>query len=161
MILKLIGMLVLGLVSAALSYYDKNFYVRVFNDILGREEEEDVTAKVGRGFFYGFFFPIYFVLLLSGLMALISFLIVAGIIAAIVFVIVWVTEKILPNQWIGKLCLDLFSKIGLSGPTPKPSASVEQAIQPPASPADTKGESPVSQCAESSSPSTPSSPEKV
>lgn len=58
MIIKLIGMIALGLVSAALSYYNKNFYVRVFNDILGREEEEDVAARVGRGFFYGFFFPL-------------------------------------------------------------------------------------------------------
>lgn len=140
MILKLIGMLALGFVSAALSYYDKNFYVRVFNDILGREEEENLSAKVGRGFFYGFFFPVYFVLLLAGLLALISFLIVAGIIAAIVFVIVWLTEKILPNEWIGKLCLDLFSKIGISRPLPKPSSAAPQQ--------DTGKESPVSSSGE-------------
>lgn len=120
MLLKLIGMIVLGLISAALSYYNKNYYVRVFNDILGREEDEGAAARAGRGFFYGFLFPIYFVLLLSGLAALISFLIVAGIIAAIVFVLVWVTEKILPNEWIGGLCLQLFDKIGLRGPVAPP-----------------------------------------
>lgn len=120
MLLKLIGMIVLGLISAALSYYNKNYYVRVFNDILGREEDEGAAAGVGRGFFYGFLFPIYFVLLLAGLAALISFLIVAGIIAAIIFVLVWVTEKILPNEWIGGLVIQLFEKVGIRGPVVSP-----------------------------------------
>lgn len=116
MILKLIGMLVLGLVSSVLSFYNKNFYVRIFNDILGREEDEDTATRVGRGFFYGFFFPVYFVLILAGLISLISFLVVAGIIAAIVFVLVWITEKILPNEWVGKLVMDLLSKVGFRSP---------------------------------------------
>jgi len=128
MIIKLIGMIALGLVSAALSYYNKNFYVRVFNDILGREEEEDVAARVGRGFFYGFFFPLYFVLLLLGLVALISFLITAGIIAAIVFVLVWITEKMLPNEWIGKLLVDLFSKVGFGAPPEKSTVSLSAPV---------------------------------
>lgn len=115
MILKLIVMIVLGILSGILSYYNKNFYVRVFDDILGREQEENTAAKVGRGFFYGFLFPIYFALLLTGLICLIAFLIVAGIIAAIVFVLVWVTEKVLPNESAGNLLIGLFEKIGLSG----------------------------------------------
>lgn len=114
MILKLLGMIVLGLISAVLSYYDKNFYVRVFNDILGREEDENLAARVGRGFFYGFFFPVYFVLLLAALAALVVFVIVAGVVAGIVFVIVWITEKILPNEWLGKLLLDLFAAVGIA-----------------------------------------------
>lgn len=114
MILKLLGMIVLGLISAVLSYYDKNFYVRVFNDILGREEDENLAARVGRGFFYGFFFPVYFVLLLAALAALVVFVIVAGVVAGIVFVIVWITEKILPNESLGKLLLDLFAAVGIA-----------------------------------------------
>lgn len=114
MILKLLGMIVLGLISAVLSYYDKNFYVRVFNDILGRDDDENLAARVGRGFFYGFFFPVYFVLLLTALSALVVFVIVAGVVAGIVFVIVWVTEKILPNAWLGKLILDLFAAVGIA-----------------------------------------------
>lgn len=116
MILKLIVMIVLGILSGILSYYNKNFYVRVFDDILGREQEENTAVKVGRGFFYGFLFPVYFALLLTGLICLIAFLIVAGIIAAIVFVLVWATEKILPNESAGSLLIGLFEKIGLSGP---------------------------------------------
>jgi len=115
MILKLIVMIVLGTLSGILSYYNKNFYVRVFDDILGREQDENTAVKVGRGFFYGFLFPIYFALLLTGLICLIAFLIAAGIIAAIVFVLVWVTEKILPNESVGSLLIGLFEKIGLSG----------------------------------------------
>jgi hypothetical protein len=116
MIWKLIGMIVLGLLSAALSYYRKNYYVRAFDDIMGREEEDKTDTRIGRGFLYGFFFPVYFVLLLSGLGALISFLIVAGIIAAIIFVIVWVTEKILPHEWFGTLIRGLFDRVGIKGP---------------------------------------------
>jgi predicted histidine transporter YuiF (NhaC family) len=116
MILKLIGMIILGLLSALLSYYKKNYYVKVFDDILGKEEEEKAETRVGRGFLYGFFFPIFFVLLLTGLVALVAFLIVAGIIAAIVFVIVWVTEKILPCEWLGGIVRSLFGKIGIKGP---------------------------------------------
>jgi hypothetical protein len=112
-ILKLLGMIVLGIVSGALSYYKKNYYVRIFDDILGKEEDEKTTVRVGRGFLYGFFFPIYFVLLITGLVALIVFLIIAGIIGAIVFVIVWVSEKLLPHEWFGCLLLDLFKKVGM------------------------------------------------
>jgi hypothetical protein len=129
MILKLIGMIVLGILSALLSYYDKNYYVRVFNDILGREEDEKTAIRVGRGFFYGFFFPIYFVLLLAGVIFLIGFLIVAGIIAGIVFVLVWITEKVLPGESAGNVVIGLFEKIGLRGysPAPKPvEATAEQ-----------------------------------
>jgi type IV secretory pathway VirB3-like protein len=116
MILKLIGMIVLGILSGVLSYYNKNYYVRLFDDILGRDQEENTARRVGRGFFYGFLFPIYFVLILTGLIFLIAFLIVAGIIAAIVFVLVWVTEKILPNESTGNILLGLYEKVGLSGP---------------------------------------------
>ncbi len=127
MFVDLIGMIILGLISAAFSYYNKNYYVRVFNDILGREEDEGAAARVGRGFFYGFFLPFYFVLLVFGLGCLIAFLIVAGIIAALIFVLVWVTEKILPNDWIGGVCIQLFEKVGLRGPVvpPAPAATTE------------------------------------
>jgi hypothetical protein len=114
MILKLIGMVVLGLISAVLSYYNKNFYVRIFNDILGREEDEDVATRVGRGFYYGFFFPIYFALVLAGLVALVAFVIVIGVVAGIVFVIVWVTEKILPHEGLGKPLMNLFAAAGIA-----------------------------------------------
>lgn len=122
MIWKLIGMIVLGLLSAALSYYKKNYYVRAFDDILGREEDEKAETRIGRGFLYGFFFPIYFGLLLVALIALIAFLIAAGIIAAVIFVIVWVTEKILPHDWFGNLVGGLFKSVGLKGPAPETQA---------------------------------------
>ena len=118
MILKLIAMIILGILSGILSYYNKNYYVRVFDDILGREQEDSVPARVGRGFWYGFLFPIYFVLLLTGLIFLIAFLIVAGIIAAIVFAMVWITEKILPNESVGEFLRGLFEKVGLRGAIP-------------------------------------------
>jgi len=112
-ILKLLGMIILGIVSAALSYYKKNYYVRIFDDILGKEEDEKTTVRVGRGFLYGFLFPIYFVLLLIGLVSLIVFLIIGGIIGVIVFVMVWITEKLLPHEWFGTIMLDLFKKVGM------------------------------------------------
>ena len=124
MILKLIGMIVLGILSGLLSFYNKNYYVKIFNDILGKEDESDTAARVGRGFIYGFLFPIYFVLLLFGLVALVIFLIVAGIIAAIIFVLVWVTEKLLPNQWFGSILLGLFEKIGIKEKAPLPAPVV-------------------------------------
>jgi hypothetical protein len=127
--LKLVGLIVLGLISATLSYYNKNYYVGVFNDILGREEDERVITRVGRGFLYGFFFPLYLFLIGFGLCALLAFLIVAGIIAAIVFVMVWVTENILPHEWFGNLILKLYQKIGFGEPAP-PEAPA--ARQPPA-----------------------------
>jgi hypothetical protein len=130
MILKLIGMIVLGLLSAALSFYKKNYYVRAFDDILGREEDEKAETRIGRGFLYGFFFPVYFVLLLTALIALIAFLIVAGIIAAIIFVIVWVTEKILPHEWFGNLVGGLFKSIGLKGPVCDVQASCASGVDP-------------------------------
>jgi hypothetical protein len=129
MILKnLIVMILLGLLSAALSYYGKNYYVRVFDDILGREEDKNPETRVGRGFIYGFFFVWYFVLVLLGLGLLIALLIVAGVAAAIVFVIVWITEKILPQDWFGGLCLWLFDKVGLKGNLPP--AEVAQPVAP-------------------------------
>lgn len=115
MIWKLLGMILLGILSGALSYYKKNYYVAVFDDILGREDDGNTAARVGRGFLYGFFFPVYFALLIAGLGALISFLIAIGIVAAVAFVIVWVTEKILPHEWFGGFLLSLFNKIGLRG----------------------------------------------
>jgi hypothetical protein len=117
-LMKLIGMIVLGLLSAALSFYKKNLYVRAIDDIMGREEDEKSETRVGRGFLYGFFFPVYFCLLLTGLAALIAFLIVAGIIAAVIFVLVWVTEKILPHDWFGNIVRGLFFSVGIKGPAP-------------------------------------------
>lgn len=132
MILKLLGMILLGILSAALSYYKKNYYVGVFDDILGREEDGNAASRVGRGFLYGFFFPIYFALLIAGLAALISFLIAIGIVAAVAFVIVWVTEKILPHEWFGNLLLGLFKKLGLKGAPeePQPAADAPCAAPP-------------------------------
>ncbi|AFM25604.1 hypothetical protein [Desulfomonile tiedjei] len=138
MIWKLVAMLALGILSGLLSFYNKNFYVRVFNDILGKEEDENVAVRVGRGFFYGFFFPIYFSLLLTGLIALVVFLIIAGIIAAVIFVIVWATEKLLPNEWVGELLIGLFEKVGIKRPTPvvpvTPAIPVAPAISQPEQP---------------------------
>jgi hypothetical protein len=135
MFVKLIGMIVLGLLSAALSYYDKNAYVAVFDDILGREEEDSLAVKVGRGFIYGFFFPVYFFLLLIGLIALVLFLIVAGIVAAIVFGIVWVTEKVIPDDWIGNVIVTVFRKIGLSEPPPmEEQVAIPDEQSPPVAP---------------------------
>ncbi|MFH1117506.1 MAG: hypothetical protein V1792_26600 [Pseudomonadota bacterium] len=134
----LIGMVILGILSALLSYYRKNYYVRVFNDILGKEEDDNTAVKVGRGFWYGFWFLIYFSLLLSGLICLIAFLIVAGIIAAIVFVLVWVSEKILPNELAGNILVGLFEKVGLRGapaapePIAKPKETFAASQQAPA-----------------------------
>ncbi len=125
----LIGMIILGILSALLSFYRKNYYVRVFNDILGREEDENVAVRVGRGFWYGFWFLIYFSFLLTGLIALIAFLIVAGIIAAIVFVLVWITEKILPNELAGNLLLGLFQKLGCRG-APAASETFAESAKP-------------------------------
>jgi hypothetical protein len=122
----LIGLIVLGLISATLSYYNKNYYVGVFNDILGREEDERVITRVGRGFLYGFFFPFYFSLIVFGLSALLAFLIVAGIIAAIVFVMVWVTENILPHEWFGNLILKLLHKLGFGEPVPPAAPAAPQ-----------------------------------
>lgn len=132
MLWKLIGMIALGLISAALSYYKKNYFVNLFNDILGKDEDEDSATRVGRGFIYGFLFPVYFSLLLSGLAILISFLIGAGIVAGIVFVLVWVTEKLLPQKWLGGYIVSLFNKIGIKGAKsePKPSCTVQSDIYP-------------------------------
>jgi hypothetical protein len=115
-VIKLLGMIILGVLSAALSYYKKNIYVDIFDDILGKDEPEKETTRVGRGFLYGFFFPVYFVLLLTGAISLIIFLIIAAILAAIGFVIVWVTEKIIPQDWFGGIMTAVFSTIGLSRP---------------------------------------------
>ncbi|MBI5249424.1 MAG: hypothetical protein HY912_08010 [Desulfomonile tiedjei] len=137
MILKLIGMIVLGILSGLLSFYNKNYYVKIFNDILGKEDEPAAAARVGRGFMYGFLFPVYFVLLLCGLVALVIFLITAGIIAAIVFVLVWVTEKLLPNEWLGSILLGLFEKVGIRQKAP---AAAPVAAPPSTPPAQTAGE---------------------
>ena len=130
---KLIGMIILGIISGGLSYYRKNFFVNIFDDILGREEDEDVVIRVGRGFFYGFFFPFYFLLLLAGLAALVSFIISAGIVATIVFILVWLTEKVLPRKWIGTTCISIFRKVGLKGPetSKQPECTVQSDIYPP------------------------------
>lgn len=130
---KLIGMIALGFISAGLSYYKKNYFVNLFNDILGKDEDEDAATRVGRGFIYGFLFPIYFCLLLSGLAVLISFLIGAGIIAGIVFIMVWLTEKILPQKALGGYIVPIFNKIGLKGAKcdAKPSCTVQSDIYPP------------------------------
>ncbi len=134
MLKTLLGLIVLGLISATLSYYNKNYYVGVFNDILGREEDERVITRVGRGFLYGFFFPFYFSLIVFGLCALLGFLIVAGIIAAIVFVMVWVTENILPHEWFGNLILKLYQKMGFGEPvTPAATAAPQPAAPAPSS----------------------------
>ncbi len=125
-----IGLIVLGIISATLSYYNKNYYVGVFNDILGREEDEKLITRVGRGFLYGFLFPAYLSLIAAGLCALLGFLIVAGIIAAIVFVMVWVTENILPHDWFGDLLLKVYGKIGMANPAP--SATPSRPVEPPA-----------------------------
>lgn len=117
MILKLIAMIILGILSAALTYYKKNYYVRVFDDILGREEDDNTVAALGRSFVYGFLFPIYFVLLLAGLIALVGFLVYAGIVAGIAFVLVWVTEKIIPHEWFGNLMQSILAKIGIAPAT--------------------------------------------
>lgn len=117
MIIKLIGMIILGVLGAALSYYRKNVYVDVFDDILGKDEPDQETVRVGRGFIYGFFFPIYFALVITCLIALVMFLIVAAILAAIGFVIVWITEKIIPSEWVGNLMVKVFSTVGMSAPT--------------------------------------------
>lgn len=117
-LLKAVGFIFLGLLSALLSYYNKNFYVKVFNDIWGREEDENVAARVGRGFYYGFFFPIYFMLLIFGLICLVIFVIIAGVIAAIIFVLVWATEKILPHELAGNIIISIFNKLDIKGPAP-------------------------------------------
>ncbi len=112
---EFIAMIVLGICSAVLTYFNRNLYVRAFDDILGAEEDERVSARLGRSFVYGFLFPVYFALFLAGLITLIAFLIVAGIIAAIVFALVWITEKLIPHDWLGSLIKDLFNKVGVRG----------------------------------------------
>jgi hypothetical protein len=142
-LLKLLCFILLGLLSAALSYYGKNYYVRIFDDIIGREEDPKVESRIGRGFYYGFFFPVYFSLLLTGLVGLVAFLIFAGIIAAIVFVIGWVIEKILPHEWAGNIVRRLFDSVGIKGPRiAAPSAPVTEAVSPPPGPGATPTSSP-------------------
>jgi hypothetical protein len=125
----------LGVLGAALSHYKANYYLRVVDDILGREEDEKPETRLGRGFIYGFLFPIYFVLLLLGLLVLVAFLIIVGIIAAVVFVMVWVSEKILPHGWFGDIMLKLFEKIGLKGAVaPTEEAKTEVPVPPAPTP---------------------------
>lgn len=148
MIWDLFIMILLGILSGALSFYKKNYYVGVFNDILGRDEEEEPATRVGRGFLYGFFFPVYFLLLLIGIGLLIAFLILAGIIAAVVFVLVWVTEKLLPHDGFGSILISLFEKLGLKGaPVPAPVAETSQSMpvstEPPVSPSPAASEGPA------------------
>jgi hypothetical protein len=116
----LIAMIILGILGASLSHYKANYYLRVVDDILGREEDEKLETRLGRGFIYGFLFPIYFILLICGIVVLVAFLIFAGIVAAIVFVMVWVSEKILPHNWFGDIMRRLFEKIGLKGAVAPP-----------------------------------------
>ncbi len=119
LLIKLIALTILGLLSAGLSYYRKNYYLRVFDDIIGREEDDNMSVKLGRAFVYGFLFPVYFSLVVAGLIWLAIFLIVAGILAAIIFVLVWLTEKILPHEGIGKVVRTVFERIGLAAPVPR------------------------------------------
>jgi len=134
MIWKLILMIVLGLLSAALTYFNKNYYVRIFDDIVGREEDDRMTVKLGRSFVYGFLFPIYFVLLLAGAVALIGFLVVGGIAAGIAFVLVWATEKIVPHEWVGGIIENLFGKLGIRGGPTKSQAADASAESIPVTP---------------------------
>lgn len=143
-VFKLIGMIFLGILSGILSYYNKNYYVRVFNDIMGTEEDDKPEVRVGRGFLYGFFFPIYFVLIVIGLIALVAFLITAGIIAAIIFVLVWITEKILPHEFFGKPLLNLFAKLGLRPPVaPAPPVPAQPVGEAPLGESKDKPETPT------------------
>ena len=137
----LIAMIILGILGAALSHYRANYYLRVVDDILGREEDEKPETRLGRGFIYGFFFPIYFVLLLSGALVLVAFLIIVGIIAAVVFVMVWISEKILPHDWFGDIMLKLFEKIGLKGAV-APTEGPKTEIPVPTAPAPTQETAP-------------------
>jgi hypothetical protein len=152
----LIFMIVLGLISAALSFYNKNYFVRVFDDVIGREEEDTVAVKLGRGFVYGFLFPVYLALLVWGAVILLVCLIVGAIVAGIVFVLVWITEKIIPREALGNLVQGLFTRIGVPGFPPAgegdrvpqevfpPKAQGPQPAAPaePASPASDEPESP-------------------
>ncbi len=138
----LIAMIILGILGAALSLYRRNYYLRVFDDILGREEDEKPETRLGRGFIYGFFFPIYFVLILGGIIALVAFLIIAGIIAAIVFVLVWISEKLLPHEWFGDIMLKLFDKIGLKGPA-VPIEETKTVVPAPSEPAPSATDQPT------------------
>jgi len=142
-IINLIGMIVVGLLSAALTCYRKNYYLRVFDDILGKEETEAATVKLGRSLVYGFLFPIYFVLVLAGLICLIAFLIAAGIIAGIIFVLVWITEKIIPNESLGRLVEAIFTKVGLTAAARPLEQELPLAAPEPAPPAAaSEGEAP-------------------
>lgn len=134
MIKGLIAMILLGILSGILSFYNKNYYVKIFNDILGKEDEPAAAARVGRGFIYGFFFPIYFCFLLFGLICLVVFLIIAGIIAAIVFVLVWVSEKILPHEWFGDILLNLMEKVGMKQKAPLPAPATVSSPPAPMAP---------------------------
>lgn len=160
MILGLIFMILLGLLGAALTLYKRNYFVRVFDDILGREEEERLATEVGRGFFYWFLLPFYFILLVIGLLALIAFLIIAAILAAIVFIMVWVTEKILPQSWIGGVVLSIFSKFGMSGADraaePVAETRAPSPVTPP--PAEPPAPAPPSPAPASDAPAAPAAP---
>jgi hypothetical protein len=134
MIWKLILMIVLGLLSAALTYFNKNYYVRIFDDIVGREEDDRMTVKLGRSFVYGFLFPIYFVLLLWGAVALVAFLVVGGIVAGIAFVLVWATEKIVPHEWLGGIIESLFGRFGTRGAPTRSQAADASAESVPVTP---------------------------
>lgn len=115
-IVKLIAMVILGLLSSVLTYHKKNYYVRTFDDILGKEPDPSLTNRLGRSFVYGFFFPVYFVLFIVGLVSLIVFLIIGAICGAIAFILIYLTEKIFPNSWLGGLVQSLLNKIGLISP---------------------------------------------
>ncbi len=125
-LLQPIGCILLGFLSAMLSYYNRNLYVKFIDDIWGREEEESVASKVGRGFIYGLLFPLFFVLLLIGLIVLVIFVVIAGIIAALVLVAVWITEKLLPNQLIGNAVISIFHKLDIKGaPVPETQTTID------------------------------------
>lgn len=142
MILKLIAMIILGLLSAALSLSKKNYYVNIFDDIMARDPDENASVRVGRGFVYGFLFPVYLSLIIMGVVALLIFLVVAGIIAAIVFALVWLSEKLIPHERLGDMLRGPLETIGIKSPRPYEPASPQSApsgasapTPPPAPPA--------------------------
>jgi hypothetical protein len=116
LIVKLIGMVILGLLSSVLTHHKKNYYVRTFDDILGKEPDPSATNRLGRSFVYGFFFPVYFALFIVGLVSLIVFLIIGAICGAVAFILIYLTEKILPNLWLGGIIQSLLMKIGIISP---------------------------------------------
>jgi type IV secretory pathway VirB6-like protein len=131
-IVMILGFLLLGFLSAVLSLYNKNPYVKLFNDIWGREDDEQTAARVGRGFVFGLLFPFVFVGVVFGLIALIIFIIIAGIIAALFYVAVEIINRVLPVELIGETVMGFLAKAGVRIPAP-PACSDQGADAPPQS----------------------------